>query len=44
VSFCGLRAPLQKEEDNVVKKSATTDGKTYFNITNYEKLHDLDGT
>ena len=30
------------KKDNVIEK-ITRDGKTYFNITNYEKLHDLFG-
>ncbi len=29
-------------KDNIIEK-VTRDGKTYFNITNYEKLHDLFG-
>ena len=30
------------QDDNVIEK-VTRDGKTYFNITNYDKLHDLFG-
>ncbi|MHC5311047.1 dipeptidyl-peptidase 3 family protein [Myroides sp. LJL116] len=30
------------QQDNVIEK-VTKDGKTYFNITNYDKLHDLFG-